>query len=106
MAGLAHSGGGGPLVVVKNAGKEAALPEMTAKFLGGVAVGGVLAVDIHHKEGDGIRAIASGDEVEVIRHQGISGDANAAFLAMRFEEASVRDRRRWRRRFGGSCRVG
>ena len=79
--------GGGPMVVVKNAGEEAALPEMTAKFLGGVAVGGVLAVDVHHKEGDGVGAITGDDEVEVIRHQGISGDANAAFLAVRFEEA-------------------
>ena len=39
------------------------------------------------KEGDGVGAITGDDEVEVIRHQGISGDANAAFLAMRFEEA-------------------
>ena len=51
-----------------------------------MAVGGVLAVDVHHKEGDGVRAIAGGDEVEVIRDEGVSGDAYAAFLAMRFED--------------------
>ena len=79
--------GGGPMVIVKNAGKETALPEMTAKFLGGVAVGGVLAINVHHKEGDGVGAITGDDEVEVIRHQGVRGDADAAFLAMRFKEA-------------------
>ena len=58
--------GGGPMVVVEHAGKETALPEMAAKFLDGVAVGGVLAVDVHHEEGDRIRAIASDNEVKVI----------------------------------------
>ena len=36
------------------AGEKATLPGMAAKFLGGVAVGGVLAIDVHHKEGDGV----------------------------------------------------
>ena len=58
--------GGGPMVVVEDAGEETTLPEMTAKFLGGVAVGGVLAVDVHHEQGDGVRAITGGDEVKVI----------------------------------------
>ena len=58
--------GGGPMVVVEHAGKETTLPEMAAKFLDGVAVGGVLAVDVHHEEGDRIRAIASDNEVKVI----------------------------------------
>ena len=75
------------MVVVKNAGKETALPEMTAKFLGGVAVGGVLAVDVHHEEGDSVGAIANDNEVKVVRHEGISGNADASFLAMCFEEA-------------------
>ena len=79
--------GGGPMVVVEDAGEETTLPEMTAKFLGGVAVGGVLAVDVHHEQGDGVRAITGVDEVEVIRQEGVSGDVYAAFLAMRFEEA-------------------
>ena len=75
------------MVVVEDAGEETTLPEMTAKFLGGVAVGGVLAVDVHHEQGDGVRAITGGDEVKVIGHQGVSGNADAAFLAMRFKEA-------------------
>ena len=60
---------------------------MTAKFLGGVAVGGVLAVDVHHEQGDGVRAITDGDEVKVIGHEGVRGNSDAAFLAMRLKEA-------------------
>ena len=33
------------------------------------------------------RAITGDNEVKVIRHESISGNAHAAFLAMRFEEA-------------------
>ena len=46
-----------------------------------------MAVDVHHEQGDGVRAITGSDEVKVIGHQGVSGNADAAFLAMRFEEA-------------------
>ena len=33
------------------------------------------------------RAITGGDEVKVIGHEGVRGNADAAFLAMRFKEA-------------------
>ena len=46
-----------------------------------------MAVDVHHEQGAGVRAITGGDEVKVIGHQGVSGNADAAFLAMRFKEA-------------------
>ena len=36
------------------------------EVLGGVAVGRVLAVDVHHEPGDGVRAITGGDQVKVI----------------------------------------
>ena len=75
------------MVVVEDAGEETTLPKMTAKFLGGVAVGRVLAVDVHHEQGDGVGAIANDNEVKVVRHEGVSGDAYTAFLAVRFEEA-------------------
>ena len=35
----------------------------------------------------GWHGFSGDDEVEVIRHEGVSGDADAAFLAMRFKEA-------------------
>ena len=100
--------GGGPMVVVEYAGEETTLPKITAKFFGGVAVGRVLAVDVHHEQGDGVRAITGGDEVKVIGHEGVRGNADAAFLAMRFKEAEevFAIRRRLRRQFGGSCRAG
>ena len=70
--------GGGPVGVVEDAGEEAPLPEVAAPFLSGVAVAGVLAIDVHHEEGDGVRAIAGGDQVEVVGHERVRGDASAA----------------------------
>jgi hypothetical protein len=52
--------------MVEHAGEEAALPEASGKALGGVAVGGIDAVDVHHEEGDGVGPVAGGDEVTVL----------------------------------------
>lgn len=78
--------GGGPMVTVEQAGEEAALPEPAGAALGGVAVGGVEAVDVHHEEGDGVGAVAGGDQVVVVRHQGIRGDPDASLGAVSVEE--------------------
>ncbi len=89
--------GGGPMVVVEDAGEEATLPEMTAKFLGGVAVGGVLPVDVHHEQGNGVRAVGDGDEVEVNGHEGVSGDVSAAVRTPRSSLCVSRRLRRLRK---------
>ena len=49
----------------------------------GIAVDGVLAIQIHHEERDGIGPVADGDEVKVIGHFGVGGDPNLALFAER-----------------------
>ena len=51
-----------------------------------MAISGVAAVDVHHEERDGSGPIAHRNQVEVIGHQRIGGDADGALLAMGFEE--------------------
>ena len=53
----------------------------TGGALRGIAVGGVLAIQIHHEERDGIGPVADGDEVKVIGHFGVGGDPNLALFA-------------------------
>ena len=52
----------------------------------GIAVSGVLAVQVHHEERDGIGPVADGDQVKVIGHQGVGGDPNLAFFAERADQ--------------------
>ena len=52
----------------------------------GVAISGVEAAQVHHKERNGVGLVPYGDQMEVIRHQGVGGDAHAALLAAGGEE--------------------
>ncbi len=76
--------------VVQNARVETVLPNVangaTGGALRGIAVGGVLAIQIHHEERDGVGPVADGDQVEVIGHQGVGGDPNLALFAERAEQ--------------------
>jgi len=46
----------------------------------GATVGGVLAVQVHHEERDGIGPVADGYQMKVIVHQGVGGDLNLALF--------------------------
>ena len=52
----------------------------------GVAIGGVEAAEVHHKERNGVGLVPDGDQMEVIRHKGVGGDAHPALLAAGGEE--------------------
>ena len=97
-----------PMGIVEDAGVEAALPEFSGAAFEGVAISGVAAVDVHHEERDGVGLVAHRDQVEVIGHQSISGDADGALLAMGFRgvAGSIGDQRRWRKCAVGCCRAG
>ena len=47
----------------------------------GVAISGVEAAQVHHKERNGVGLVPDGDQMEVIRHKGVGGDAHGALLA-------------------------
>ena len=72
---------------VLDARVETVLPNVangaTGGALRGIAEGGVLAIQIHHEERDGIGPVADGDEVKVIGHQGVGGDPNLALFVER-----------------------
>ena len=40
----------------------------------------------HHEERDGVLFVAGGDEMEVVGHDGVGGDADGALLAVRLEQ--------------------
>ena len=65
----------------EHGGVEAALPEVASVAVDGIAIGGVEAAQVHHEERNGIGLVADGDQMEVIRHEGVGGDAHAALLA-------------------------
>ena len=75
-----------PMGVVQNAGVETVLPNVAGGALRGIAVGGVLAVQVHHEERDGIGPVTDGDQVKVIGHQGVGGDPNLALFAERADQ--------------------
>jgi len=56
--------------VVEDAGVETVLTNVASGALGGIAVGGVLAIQVHHEERDGIGPVADGDQMKVMGHQG------------------------------------
>ena len=70
-----------PMGVVEDTGVEASLPELSGAAFERVAISGVAAVNVH-EERDGIGLIAHRNQMEVIGHQGIGGDADGALLAM------------------------
>ena len=73
---------GFPVGVIEDARVEAVLPDAASGALGGIAVSGVLAVHLHHEVRDRILAIANRDQMEMVGHQGVSGDADVAFLGV------------------------
>ena len=75
-----------PMGVVEDTGVEASLPELSGAAFERVAISGVAAVNVHHEERDGIGLIAHRNQMEVIGHQGIGGDADGALLAVGFEQ--------------------
>ena len=75
-----------PMGVVEDAGVEASLPELSGAAFERVAISGVAAVNVHHEARDGIGLIAHRNQVEVIGHQRIGGDADGALLAVGLEE--------------------
>ena len=68
---------------ILDAGADTGLPNVAADALRGVAVRGILAVQVHHEKRDGIGPVADGDEVKVIGHYGVCGDPNLALFAER-----------------------
>ena len=72
---------GGPVGRIEHGGVEAALPEVTGVAVDGIAIGGVEAAQVHHKERDGVGLVPDGDQMEVIRHERVGGDAHGALLA-------------------------
>ena len=52
----------------------------------GVPIGSVEAAEVHHKERNGVGLVPDGDQMEVIRHEGVGGDAHGALLAAGGEE--------------------
>ena len=60
-----------PVGVIQHAGIEAPLPQVTGLPVEPVTVNGILAVDVHHEPGDGLGAVADGDQMEVIPHERI-----------------------------------
>ena len=83
---------GFPMGGVEDTGVEAALPKVAGGPLEGVAIFGILAVQVHHETGNGLAAITDGDEMEVIAEEDISGDAHVPF----FTAVSTRVRKCWR----------
>ena len=77
---------GFPMGVVQHAGVKAALPDSAGVVMGDVAMGGVEAVDVHHEQRDGVRTVTGGDQVEVIRHQGVGGHADRPLFTASFEK--------------------
>ena len=75
-----------PVRGVQHAGVEASLPEVAGGAADGIAVGGVLAVEVHHEERDGVGAVTDGDLVVVIGHHDVASDADFAFFAEGAEE--------------------
>ena len=51
-----------------------------------IAIRGVEAAEVHHKERNGVDLVSDGDQMEVIRHEGVRGDAHGALLAAGGEE--------------------
>ena len=77
---------GGPVGGIEHGGVEATLPEMAGVAMDGVAIGGVEAAQVHHKERNGVGLVPDGDQMEVIRHEGLGGDAHGTLLAAGGEE--------------------
>ena len=63
--------------VVEDAGVETVLTNVASGALGGIAVGGVLAIQVHHEERD---------QMKVMGQQGVGGDPNLALFAERADE--------------------
>ena len=82
---------GFPMGGVEDTGVEAALPKVAGGPLEGVAIFGILAVQVHHETGNGLAAITDGDQMEVIAEEDISGDAHVPFLTA----VSTRVRKCW-----------
>ena len=72
--------------VVQHAGVKAALPDSAGVVMGDVAMGGVEAVQVHHEQRDGVGTVASGDQMEVIRHQGVGGNADRPLFTASFQK--------------------
>ena len=62
------------------------MPDAAGGALGGVAVSGVLAIHLPHEVRDRILAIANRDQMEMVRHEGVSGDPDVALLGVLLDE--------------------
>ena len=51
-----------------------------------IAIRGVEATQVHHEERNGVGLVPDGDQMEVIRHEGVGGDAHGALRAAGGEE--------------------
>ena len=72
--------------VIKDARVEAVLPNTAGGALGGVAVCGVLAIHLPHEVRDRILAIADCDRMEMVGHEGVSGDPDVALLGVLLDQ--------------------
>ena len=73
---------GGPVGGIEHGGVEAALPEVAGMAVDGVAIGSVEAAQVHHKERNGVGLVPDGDQMEVIRHEGVGGEEVEEVLAI------------------------
>ncbi len=81
------SEGGEEVRVVKHAGEEAALPEAAATIEPTMEILGILAREVLHEPADGILDLAGDDEVNVVRHDGVTVDADLAEIGVVVQES-------------------
>ncbi|MFM2124335.1 MAG: hypothetical protein RL328_786 [Acidobacteriota bacterium] len=68
---------------------EAGLPEVAGAALADVDGLGVAAVDAAHEDGEGVFAVGDCDEVDVVGHEAVGEEADAAGVEVFAEELQV-----------------